>query len=284
MAESPKKKVVKVDSPAPRKTTKAADGTEVPDATWTPTPEAKKKAVTFRIIALVLWALAIAAEAYAIFGVLRPGLAATDQNGNYDINMVLLVGLIVGIAALAIGGSLLWKQANRLDPASKKQPVKFWIQNQLGLIITIIAFLPLIILIFTNKNMNGQQKAIAGGVAIVLALLSGFLGTTVNAPSVEQYSAEQTLVDTLTGDGVVYWVKGGKVFHLCDSVPAVQRESKDGQIYAGSIEAAHQAGKERLTKQVKSEIEQCGITVPEGFDLDAALAELDAANAGSSDE
>lgn len=285
MAESPKKKVVRVESPGtPKSTAAKSAGADGAESTWTPTPEAKGKAVTYRIIAFVLWALAIAAEVYAVFGVLRPGLAATDQNGNYDINFVLLIILLVVIAGLAIGGNLLWKAANRLDPASKKNPVRFWLQNQLGVIITVAAFLPLIILIFTNKNLSGTQKAIAGSLGIVLALVTGWTGLTLNSPSVEQYGVEQQLVQTLTGSDQVYWVKGGKVFHLCEAANAVNIESQDGQIFEGTIEAAHQAGKERLTKQVKAEINQCGLTVPDDYDLDAALAELDAANAGSTNE
>ncbi|HQI71472.1 MAG TPA: hypothetical protein PLT47_12020, partial [Bacteroidales bacterium] len=57
-------------------------------------------------------------------------------------------------------GSLQWKKANRFDPASEKDKIRFFIQNQLGAIISIIAFLPLIILIFTNKNMTGSKKVL----------------------------------------------------------------------------------------------------------------------------
>ena len=53
--------------------------------------------------------------------------------------------------------------------------------------LAIIAFLPLIVLIFTNKNMGGQQKAIAGVVgiaaltAINLALLLFLLARALPA-------------------------------------------------------------------------------------------------------
>jgi len=90
--------------------------------------------------------------------------------------MTLLIVLIVADLIFAIMGSLLWKQANRLDPASKKDPVKFFIQNQLGLIIAIIAFLPLVILIFTNKNMDAKQKGIVGSIAAAALVIAGITG------------------------------------------------------------------------------------------------------------
>ncbi|MEO6533656.1 MAG: hypothetical protein ABIO06_08790 [Pseudolysinimonas sp.] len=246
MADAPKKKVVRVEETAAEK---AAGAAAPAGATWTPTAEAKKKATTFRILAIVLWLLAIGTEAFAIFWVLK-------QN---PINMVLLIGLLVAIAALAIGGSLLWKQSNRLDPASKSEPVRFFVQNQLGVIISAIAFIPLIILIFTNKNMSGQQKAIAGIIAIVLLGASGTLGATVNPPSTEQYTAEtQTVTDATGGQNLVYWTKEGKVFHLCAAVSAVNLQSKDNQIYSGTVAEAHAAGKPRLTLQVEQERHQCG--------------------------
>jgi len=246
MADAPKKKVVRVEETAAEK---AADAAAPSGGTWTPTPEAKKKATTFRILAVVLWLLAIGTEAFAIFWVLK-------QN---PINMVLLIGLLVAIAALAIGGSLLWKQSNRLDPASKSEPVRFFVQNQLGVIISAIAFIPLIILIFTNKNMSGQQKAIAGIIAIVLLGASGTLGATVNPPSTEQYASEtQQVTDANGGQNLVYWTKEGKVFHLCAAVSAVNLQSKDNQIYSGTVAEAHAAGKSRLTLQVEQERKQCG--------------------------
>jgi len=101
--------------------------------TFTPNPEAKGKAKQKRIIALVLWAVAITLELVAIFWLLRPSFdELVASQGFPQWRWYTLIGFIVVIGALAIIGSLLWKQANRLDPASKKDTVKFFIQNQLG--------------------------------------------------------------------------------------------------------------------------------------------------------
>lgn len=55
----------------------------------------------------------------------------------------------------------MWKAANRHDPASRAEPFRFFVQNQLGAIITLIAFLPLIVLIPMEKNMVPKNKQIA---------------------------------------------------------------------------------------------------------------------------
>lgn len=242
MAKSDKK-VVRVESTPESKAEEREAGT-----TWKPTPEAKSKAITFRIIAAVLWLLAIGGEAFAIFWVLR----------QTPVNLILLIVMLVVIGALAVGGSLLWKQANRLDPASKSNPVRFFVQNQLGAIITIIAFLPLIIMVFLNKDMDGKQKGIAGAIGIVLLLVAGFLGTSINPPSTEQYDAETSAVIGYTGENLVFWTKSGEVYHLCQDASAVNLESKDNTIYSGTVAEAHAAGKQRLTLQVDQELDQCG--------------------------
>lgn len=240
MARNRKKKVVRVETDAAEAEEAASD--------WEPTPASKSKATGFRVIAWILWVLAIGTEAFAIFYVLR-------QN---PVNLVLLIILLVVIGALAVGGSLLWKRANLFDPARRSDKVRFFVQNQLGAIITVIAFLPLIILIFTNKNMDGKQKGIAGVIAIVLLLVAGYFGLSLNPPSVEQYTAETQTVVELTGQNLVYWTKSGEVYHLCEDASAVNLDSQDNTIYSGTVADAHADGKERLTLQVDQELEQCG--------------------------
>lgn len=249
-----------------------------PAANWKPTAEAKSKATTFRWIAAVLWAAAIAAEAVAIFWLLRQreyvgedgtlvrdpdtGLIS-EQNATAHFPQwafITLLVLLVVIAALSIIGSMLWKKANRLDPARKAETFRFFVQNQLGAIIAIVAFLPLIILIFLNKDMDKGQKTTAGIVGIVLAALAVVLGIDFNPPSVEQYTADQSTVIQLLGKDEVVWVDGGKVYHVCDSVSDVKTGS---EIRTGTTAEAIEAGKTRLTLEFASELKTCGLAVPE---------------------
>lgn len=238
-----KKEVVRVES---------KPGSQAGKSTWKPTPEAKQKATTYRIIALVLWALAIAGELFVIFRVLK----------ETPINMVLLVAAIVVIGVLAVIGNLLWKRSNLLDPASQSEPVRFFIQNQLGAIISIVAFVPLIVLILMNKDMNQQQKTIAGAVGVVVLAIASITGMSFNPPSVEQYTADTATVMSYTGRDLVFWTKDGNVYHLCDGASDIQRESKDNKIYSGRVADARAAGKDRLTLKVDEELKQCGISTP----------------------
>jgi predicted membrane channel-forming protein YqfA (hemolysin III family) len=237
------KKVVRVDR---------AKADQAGGASWRPTPEAKGQATTHRVIALLLWALAIAGEVFAIFYVLKQP----------TINMVMLIGAIVVIGVLAVIGDLLWKKANRLDPASKADTIRFFVQNQLGAIIALVAFLPLIVLILTNKNMDSKQKGIATAVGVVAMAIAAIMGVSFNPPSVEQYTVDTAEVVKLTGRDLVFWTKEGNVYHLCQAASDLQRESKDNTIYSGRVADARAASKERLTLKVEQEMRECGYSTP----------------------
>ncbi|MFS0912478.1 hypothetical protein AB3M89_11850 [Microbacterium sp. 179-I 3D2 NHS] len=250
-------------------------------ADWTPTAAAKKNATTFRWIAGALWALAIVGEAVGIFWLLRqrefigddgtlvrdPGTGLLQEQGVTaqfpQWAFIALLALLVVIAALSITGSVLWKKANRLDPARKSDTVRFFVQNQLGAIIAVVAFLPLIILVFLNKDMDKGQKTTAGIVGIVLAALAVVLGIDFDPPSVEQYTADQSAVIQLLGKDEVVWVDGGEVYHVCDEVSAIQTGS---EIRTGTTAEAVEAGKIRLTLQFPSELRACDLAVPENAD------------------
>ena len=142
----------------------------------------------------------------------------------------LLLVMFIPIAALAIAANLLWKKANRLDPASKQNAAKFFVQNQLGAIMTVIAFLPLVILILLDKNMDGKQKAIAGGVGAGDGADRGVHRCELGRwSSQEQYAEEENIIVRLTGKDEVFWVKDGKVFHVCEAVPDVNKSPRTGR-------------------------------------------------------
>ncbi|CAH0183050.1 hypothetical protein [Microbacterium sp. Bi121] len=254
---------------------------DVAEKNWTPTAESKRKATMFRWIAAVLWAVAIAAEAVAIFWLLRQrefvgedgGLVRNSETGLLEDQQataqfpqwafITLIVLLVVIAALSITGSFLWKKANRLDPAKKSDTLRFFVQNQLGAIIAIIAFLPLIILIFLNKDMDKGQKTTAGIIGVVLAVAAVALGIDYNPSSVEQYTADQSTVIQLLGQDEVVWVDGGSVYHVCEEVSDIQTGSEKR---TGTTAEAVAAGKTRLTLEFASEMRTCGLAVPENSD------------------
>ena len=123
------------------------------------------------------------------------------------------------ILILAVTGNLLWKKANRLDPASEKDKFKFFVQNQLGAILGVLAFLPLVIFIFKNKNLDKKTKGIAGTVAIVALVIAGATGIDLNPPSIEQYTQEineqtSTLKTLNNNSDNVFWTKAGNKYHI----------------------------------------------------------------------
>jgi len=149
---------------------------------WRATQGQESAAKRLRIFAALAWIIAIGGEVAGIV-LLRQG--KFDQG-----NLPLLIGILVGIAIFAIAGSLMWKAANKHDPASKSEPARFFIQNQLGAIVTVLAFLPLIVLIFMDKDMDPKNKKIAGGIGVVLAAAATLIGIDFSPPSVEQYTED----------------------------------------------------------------------------------------------
>ncbi|HTM73202.1 MAG TPA: hypothetical protein VL198_08215, partial [Pseudolabrys sp.] len=160
---------------------------------WRASQGQKSAATRLRLFAAIVWVIAIAAE---IAGVVMLRQHKFDHG-----NLALLIGLLVVIAVFAIAGNLMWKAANKHDPASKADGFRFFVQNQLGAIITLIAFLPLIVLIFLDKDMDPKNKKIAGGVGVVLALIAAVIGIDFNPPSTEQYTQDMNQCATQIKSG-----------------------------------------------------------------------------------
>jgi hypothetical protein len=215
----------------------------------------KTNANKMRLIAAVSFVIAIAFEVVAIL-LLRKTPVSTTW-------LIACIGLDL---IFAVAGSLLWKKSNRLDPASKQETLKFFIQNQLGLIIAIIAFLPLVILVFTNKNMDGKQKGIVGSIAAIALIIAGVVGIDYNPPSLEQNStpAEQVSPNeqdnSLTkGVDLVYWTKTGKSYHLYKDCSYITTE-RTKEIFEGSLGVARDSMKitdlcDRCANRAKKEKE-----------------------------
>ena len=219
-----KKKLTRVEGGETPSATTAKETT-----TFVASDESKSKATLFRVIAIISWIVAIGFEVWAILLLRKP-----------PVNMTWLIVFIVAALIFAVIGSLLWKKANRLDPASEKNKVKFFIQNQLGAIIGVLAFLPLVILIFTNKDLNGKQKGLVGSIAVVALLLAGITGIDFNPPSQEQYLEQTEQVKSLN-DGVnyVYWTKSGSSYHLYQDCSYINTD-RTVEIFEGTVAQARE--------------------------------------------
>ncbi len=222
---------------------------------FVPTAESKGKAKTLRLFAILSFLVAFGFE-----------IAAILQLGKAPVNTAVLIALIVADLIFAVVGSLLWKKSNRLDPASEKESFKFFVQNQLGAILSVLAFLPLVILIFTNKNLKGKQKGLVGAVAVVAMLIASIIGVDFNPPSVEQYAEQTARVESLNnGLNHVYWTQYGGSYHLFSDCGYIN-SAKTDEIFQGTVAQA------RELKNITDLCDRCGARAEKDKALGAGAA------------
>lgn len=201
------------------------------------TDEAKGKATQLRIFAALLWIGAIVAQIFAIRLILK-AISAEESIIN-----VWTIGLVILDLVLVLIGSMLWKKANRMDPPSEKNKFLFMLQSQLGVVAAIVAFLPLIIFVLTNKNIDGKQKAIFGSIAGVALLIAGIGSYDFNPPSIEKYTeqinAQTDEIRELTGNDLVYWTPSGNKLHIYNDCQHI----RNSDVSNGTVEQAWQARK-----------------------------------------
>ena len=184
----------------------------------------KKSATGKRVAAVILWVLALAAEVGAILMLNGRWYIPEDQK------MYWLIGALVIDLILVIIGSQLWKKAN------KQSSVKFFLWNNMGLIASVICFLPIVILLLANKDLDGKTKKIVTVVAAIALVLASLFSIDFNPVSAEELAEAQQTV----GNGSVYWTQFGKSYHLDPNCHTLMRSSK---VYQGTIEEAFEANR-----------------------------------------
>lgn len=187
-----------------------------------------------RATAVVMWVLAIICELLGFlmyFGKLNITFVGT---------LTAVIAVIVLDLIFVIIGSQCWKKANHIKPASKKNKVKFFLWNNMGVIVAIIAFLPYLILILTDKNKQFDKKTkTIAAVAAVIALLIGTLTSIdYNPVSLEEQQAAEQYVE-----GTVYWTQFGKVYHTSQDCSHLNNSDT---LYFGSVDKAIEENRTRL--------------------------------------
>ena len=231
-----KKTITKVDSakattPAEKPSTKTAAKAATPV-----TAADKSSAKTKRILAVVFWVLAIVCEVLAVLVFI----------GKIDLKfisqMAQLIAFLVIDFILVVVGAQFWKQANHMDPVSEQNKVKFWLWNNMGVIVCCFAFIPfLIYVLFIDKNADPKMKKVAAIVAAVALVLGIGISYDWNPVSEEgKAQAESTL-----GDTSVYWTQFGSVYHLDTECQHLNRSS---ELFEGDVATAIEKGKTRLCK------------------------------------
>ena len=202
----------------------AAQGNKKPAAP----AQGKGGATKYRIGAVVLWVLAFAFEILAIMRIF-------DKIKWLSPIVFIIIALVLDLACV-IAGSLLWKKANRFDPASEKNKLKFWLWNNMGVIVCAFAFIPFIILALTNKNADKKTKTVAVVAAIIALLIGGLVSYEWNPLSAE---AKQEAIDEY-GETTVYWTKSGTVYHLYEDCSHLNNSE---ELIYGTVEKAMEDGK-----------------------------------------
>ncbi|MDR2206560.1 MAG: hypothetical protein LBE36_10465 [Flavobacteriaceae bacterium] len=238
-----------------KKITKVSGGEEEisQKPTFVPTPEAKAQAGKFRMYGILLWILAIVAEIIAIFILSKkdPEIELTTGN-RIALIAILLVDLI-----LLIAGSSFWKKANRLDPASRQNQIKFFLQNQLGVVVAAVAFLPVVILAFIKKEY------LVGAIAALFMVGGGAASADYNPPSQEEYSEQTSRVEELTGSNSVFWTKSGTKYHIYEDCPHINTKRTD-EIFSGTVAQARALKNiTELCKTCESKAEKQKSLIPE---------------------
>ena len=187
---------------------------------------------SLRAGAVVLWVVAVIFEVLALLVVLG------KINLKFMPTLGQLIVLLVLDLACVIIGSQLWKKANHIKPASEANKLKFWLWNNMGVIVCVIAFVPIIILMLTNKDLDKKTKTIAVVAAAVALLIGGAASIDYNPVSVEQ---QQAAMEAITTE--VYWAPFGKVYHTHEDCQALNQSDT---LTVGDVEQAIAANRTRL--------------------------------------
>lgn len=196
-----------------------------------------------RPVAIALWVLAIIFEVMAIMSLIQDsplyGKLPFSENPLVPIIILLVLDLICVIVA-----GQLWKQANHIDPPSEKNAVSFFLKSQLGAILSVIAFVPFLVMTLLDQNADKQTKTVAAIVAAVALVAGVGTGADFNPVSAEDLQAMEANALEL-GDGTVYWTEHGTVYHLN---PNCHHIINSENIYSGTAAAAYEHGLNRPCK------------------------------------
>jgi len=193
--ETVKKASAKVSDEKPARKSSSAKKPEKPYST--------AGAMERRIGAVICWVVAILCEILAI----------CLLTGKIEITFMPTIGAVIGLLVidliLVIVGSLLWKKANHIDPASKKNKIKFFLWNNMGVIACIIALLPFIIVAFMDKDNKDPKMRKIALIAAAIALVIGTLFSIEWSPISAEEKAEQ-----IQYSEKVWYTQFGKKYHL----------------------------------------------------------------------
>jgi hypothetical protein len=197
---------------------------------WDP----EERANTRRWIAVLLRLIAITFEIIWILRVTE----VINWFSNIDTNYFLIACIVLDLIFFIIWSSL-WKKANRIDPISEKNKAKFRIWNNLWTILSVLAFLPMIIFVFSNKNLDKKSKSIVWGIAIVALAIAWLSSYDFNPVSSEQLLRAEQEVLQVSPTWTIYWAEHSKKYHVDKDCPAF---SNSKTVYEWTVRDAYERG------------------------------------------
>lgn len=217
-------------------------------------------ATGLRIGAVILWIVALAFEIVALLVVLGK-ITITFMPTLWQLIVLLVLDLICVII-----GAQLWKKANHIKPASEKNKLTFWLWNNMGVIACVICFLPIIIIMLLNKDLDKKTKTIATVVAIIALLIGGVASYDFNPVSAEQQQAAIAAINT-----DVYWAPFGKVYHTHEDCGALNHTDT---LTMGTVEEAIAAGRTRLCSYCAHKDDITGVVTDKASDAAEEVEEV----------
>ena len=181
----------------------------------------KSAARSRRIVAIILWILAIGCE-----------VAAVILFKKLVVLWPCLLALIVD-AILCIVAAQFWKKANHIDPPAGK----FW-QNQFGAFMTVLAFAPFILILLTSKDVDPKFKKILTVVAALCLVASVGLSIDYNPVTIDDL--DEAELNALGYGGECYWARYSKSYHFDPDCPTLLRSK---EVFHGTIEQAFEEGR-----------------------------------------
>ena len=254
---------------AAKKVDAAAEAAEKPAQSVVEAEPTKGNSITYRILAFVLWALAIACEVFAIMALLGYMYPPFGMS-----KVLFLIIMIVLDLILAIVAAQFWKKANRIKPMSGKNKFLFYLWSELGVIMACVCFLPLIILLLKDKKLDKKSKIIVTIVAIVALLITGVASADFNPITAEEKEeAENTITSA------VYWSTFGHKYHLKtadeesgeEGCPYIRNSST---LYTGTVTEAIESGRTAICSYCAAHYaEEMGLNL-EALNVEEAAQEV----------
>ena len=197
---------------------------------WDPVERATKR----RWIAVILWLIAIVFETIWILRVMD----VITWFSWLEVKYFLIICIVLDLIFFIIG-SLVRKKANHIDPISEKNKLKFWSWNNLGTILSILAFLPMIIVVLMSKNLDKNSKKLVWWIAAAALIIAWLASYDYNPVSSEQLLRAEKEVQQVSPTGKVYWAPYSKKYHVDPDCPAF---SNSETVYEWTVRDAYEAG------------------------------------------